>query len=280
MLLLQTKMVSKQKVHEIIFEADTRAGKLFDVGLLLVILVSVVVVMLESVEGLRTQYFRWFSWLEWGFTIIFTVEFLLRIWCINHPKTYIFSFFGVVDIVSILPSYMALFITGTTGFMIIRALRLLRVFRIFKLAQFIGESKQLLTALKASFVKISVFIGSILVLVVLLGTVMYMIEGGLNGFTSIPKSIYWAIVTLTTVGYGDIAPQTTLGQVVASVIMILGYGILAVPTGIVTGEIIRQEKKTNTQSCIECGCENHDNDAKYCKKCGFKITDVHGNAQV
>lgn len=273
-------MTTKEKVHEIIFEADTKAGKLFDVLLLIIILISVLVVVLESVDSLRSAYFIWFSWLEWGFTIIFTIEFLLRIWCINHPKTYILSFFGVVDIISILPSYLALFITGTTGFMIIRALRLLRVFRIFKLAQFIGESKQLLSALKASLVKISVFIGSILVLVILLGTVMYMIEGGLNGFTSIPKSIYWAIVTLTTVGYGDIAPQTTLGQVVASVIMILGYGILAVPTGIVTGEIIRQDKKTNTQSCIECGYENHDNDAKYCKKCGFKIIYLNGDSQV
>jgi len=262
----------KERIHEIIFEADTPLGKAFDVTLLVAIVLSVLAVMLESVSDIAEHYGGILYITEWVFTIMFTLEYVARIIVIQKPWKYVFSFFGLVDLLSIIPTYLSLFFVGAHSLLVIRSIRLLRVFRIFKLARFLGEASQLMTALKASRIKIIVFIGTVFTSVIILGTLMYLIEGGENGFTSIPKSIYWAIVTLTTVGYGDIAPQTVLGQMVASVVMVLGYGIIAVPTGIVTSELIKPYKKsTNTISCQNCGQEGHDDDAVHCKYCGEKL---------
>ena len=264
----------KQKLHEIIFEADTPAGKAFDVGLLIAIVVSVVVVMLESVDSLHTKHGELFDILEWVFTILFTIEYILRLIVIQKSWKYAVSFFGIVDLLSILPTYLALFLTGIHSLMVIRTLRLLRVFRVMKLVRFVGEANTLGKALKASRAKITVFIISVLCLVSILGTLLYLIESPEAGFTSIPRSIYWAIVTLTTVGYGDIAPQTPLGQFVAMVVMLLGYGIIAVPTGIIGAEINKEMKhKThmNTISCPSCSKEGHEDDAEFCKYCGAKL---------
>ena len=221
----------RHRMHEIIYEADTFAGKFFDVALLVAILLSITVVMLESVPSLTVKYAREFWITEWVFTIFFTIEFFARIISINKPLKYIFSFYGIVDILSILPTYIGIFISGTHSLMVIRSLRFMRVFRILKLGNFLDESKVLISSLKASRNKILVFLLSILTMVIILGTVMYMIETPESGFTSIPRSIYWAIVTLTTVGYGDIAPTSSLGQFIASIVMILGYAIIAVPYG-------------------------------------------------
>lgn len=263
----------KQKVHEIIFEADTKEGKLFDVVLLVLIALSVFTVILESVKDIQADYGELFITLEWIFTVLFTFEFIIRLWCVKKPLAYAYSFFGIVDILSLLPTYIGLLHpAGSAGYVVIRMLRLLRVFRIFKLARFIGEGNELMRALKASRAKIIVFMGVVTVLVTILGTIMYIIEGGIEdtGFTSIPRSIYWAIVTLTTVGYGDIAPQTITGQFIASVIMILGYGIIAVPTGIVTSELALLDTP-NTQSCRYCGQHNHKSKAIYCHQCSHKL---------
>ena len=262
----------RERLHEIIFEADTPMGKAFDVVLLVAIVLSVVAVMLESVESLEKDYGRLLNIIEWCFTILFTLEYFARIVSIKKPWKYIFSFFGIVDLLSIAPTYLSLFFTGAQSLLVIRSIRLLRVFRVFKLVRFLGEASQLTSALKASRAKIIVFIGGVFTLVVILGALMYLVEGRENGFTSIPRSIYWAIVTLTTVGYGDIAPQTVLGQSIASVVMILGYGIIAVPTGIVTAEMTQQKHKViTTQSCPSCSAEGHDTDAEYCKYCGEKL---------
>lgn len=264
----------KRKLHTIIFEADTPAGKVFDVGLLIVIVLSVIMVMLESVKSIQIHYEELFNNFEWIFTIIFTIEYVLRIWITGKPWKYIFSFYGLIDLLSIIPTFLGIFFTGTHSLLVIRTLRLLRVFRILKLARFLGEAQNLINALKASRVKIIVFIFSVLSLTVIMGTLMYLIEGGENGFTSIPRSIYWAIVTLTTVGYGDIAPQTVLGQAIASMIMILGYGIIAVPTGIVGAEVAinsGDSKQISTQACPDCSAEGHDTDAEYCKHCGARL---------
>ena len=257
------------KVHEIIFEADTFAGKFFDIFLLALIILSIMVVMLESVPELNKDFGEYFTVIEWVFTILFTIEYVARISSIKKPFKYIFSFYGIIDLLSILPTYIGLFVSGTNSFMVIRSLRLMRIFRILKLAKFLKESKVLVDSIKASRHKILVFLLSILTLVIILGTVMYLIESHENGFTSIPRSIYWAIVTLTTVGYGDIAPHTPLGQFIASIVMILGYVIIAVPTGMVTSEIIKADQKAiSTQSCSNCAKEGHDADAEYCKHCG------------
>jgi voltage-gated potassium channel len=261
----------RQKLHEIIFEADTRAGKWFDIILLLAILLSVTTVMLESVESIRTIYGSELKNIEWTFTILFTIEYFARLISIGKPLRYIFSFYGIIDLISIIPTYFGLFISGTHTLSIIRSIRLLRVFRILKLARFISEADVLMKALKASRAKIVVFLFAVLSLTFILGTVMYLIETPENGFTSIPRSIYWAIVTLTTVGYGDIAPQTVLGQTLASFIMIIGYAIIAVPTGIVGAEIVKTSGDSNTQSCPQCSLEGHDDDAKYCKYCGSEL---------
>jgi voltage-gated potassium channel len=267
--------MTKERLHEIIFEADTKAGKNFDIALLIVIILSVIMVMLESVKFISEQYESLFTVLEWFFTGLFTIEYLLRLWIVKKPLKYFFSFYGLIDLLSILPTFLGLFIQGSSSLMTIRVLRLLRVFRVLKLVQFLKEAKLLIEALNASRKKIMVFIFAVLTLTILMGTIMYMIEGGENGFTSIPRSIYWAIVTLTTVGYGDIAPQTVLGQTVASIIMILGYGVIAIPTGIVGVELSKsfegEEKGVSTQVCKSCMSEGHDVDAVHCKYCGEKL---------
>lgn len=262
----------KEKLHEIIFEADTGAGKAFDVVLLMLILASVLVVSLESVPVLHDRYLTTFTILEWVFTIAFTIEYLLRLYCVLQPWKYATSFFGIIDLLAILPTYLSIFITGAQGLIVIRGLRLLRVFRIFKLGHFIKEGVVLIRALQASRNKIIVFMMFVVLMVTIIGAVMYLVEGGRNdSFSSIPKGIYWAIVTLTTVGYGDITPITGLGQFLSALVMILGYAVLAVPTGIVSVELMQSEKKFSeitTQACPFCGQEGHDPDAVFCKHCG------------
>ena len=264
----------RQKLHEIIYEADTPAGKLFDLSLLWAIILSIVLVMLESVESIDKQYHQQLDIAEWIVTILFTIEYFARIVAVKQPIKYVFSFYGIIDFLSTVPKYISLLFVGTHALVALRALRLLRVFRILKLARFIGESNQLARALKASRAKISVFLFAMIIMSIILGTIMYLIEGGADsGFTSIPRSIYWCIVTLTTVGYGDIAPATSLGQFIAAFIMILGYGIIAVPTGIVTAEFNKQKQivHTNTQACPNCGAERHKDNAEYCYKCGDSL---------
>ncbi|WP_025742125.1 ion transporter [Aquimarina pacifica] len=261
----------KNKLHEIIYEADTPAGKSFDVIILIMILASIILVMLESVSFINDKYASLFNILEWIITIVFTIEYFLRIIAINKPRKYIFSFFGIIDLLSTIPKYLSVLFVGTHALVALRALRLLRVFRILKLARFIGESNNLVKALKASRVKISVFLLAVIIVSIVLGTVMYLIEGSEHGFNSIPKSVYWCIVTLTTVGYGDISPETPLGQFIASIIMVLGYGIIAVPTGIVSAEFAQQSKEKlplNTQHCSNCNTDNHVDGAKFCFRCG------------
>lgn len=262
----------RDHLHEVIFEADTPAGKAFDLALLVCILFSVAAVVLESVAFIREDFGPSLRTLEWLFTILFTIEYALRLISIRRPLAYAFSFFGIVDLLAIVPTYLSLAITGTQSLLVIRALRLLRIFRVLKLAHFVGEAQHLTEALWASMRKITIFLGVVLSLVLVLGALMYLIEGEENGFTSIPQSMYWAIVTLTTVGYGDIAPQTILGKLLASTVMILGYGILAVPTGIVTVELANVRGRTlTTRACRSCAAEGHDSDARFCKYCGFKL---------
>jgi len=263
----------QEKIHEIVYEADTPAGKMFDIVLLWAIFISISIVMLESVESIRLIYGSELEILEWSFTILFSIEYILRLVSIEIPRKYAFSFYGIVDLLSLLPTFLSLFIAGSHSLVVIRSLRLLRVFRILKLAHFLGEAKGLADALKASKAKIIVFLFAVLSVTFILGTIMYLIETPESGFTSIPRSIYWAIVTLTTVGYGDIAPQTVLGQFIASIIMIIGYAVIAVPTGIVSSEIIKpgDTKLVSTQACKNCSMEGHDTDAEYCKYCGEKL---------
>ncbi len=266
------KSAWKNKIHEFIFEADTKLGKAFDVVLIVSIVLSVLVVMLDSVASLRLEYGTWFYTLEWVFTIMFTAEYILRIIAVERARGYIFSFFGLVDLFSILPTYISFFFPGSQYFMIIRILRVLRVFRVLKFTQYLIELDQLKEALAMSRRKITVFMFTVVTLSVLVGSLMYVIEGADNGFTSIPRGIYWAVVTLTTVGYGDISPQTPFGQMLAVVIMILGYGIIAVPTGIVTVELGKvSAKKISTEVCRFCSREGHEKDAVYCKFCGGKL---------
>lgn len=262
---------TKEQLYEVIFEADTPAGKLFDVTLLFVILISVALVMLESVPSIRENYRPILRILEWIITGIFTIEYILRVIIVRKSLRYIFSFYGIIDLLSVLPTYIGLFVIGSHHLVVIRILRLLRIFRILKLTRYTQAGRSLAKALWASREKISVFIFFVIVLVVVIGTIMYIIEGEAHGFTSIPRGIYWAIVTLTTVGYGDISPQTSLGQFMASIVMIMGYAIIAVPTGIVTAEIINPSHKSNTQVCPNCLHDKHDDDANFCKKCGAKI---------
>lgn len=263
---------TRQKLHEVIFEAETPLGKLFDLLLIIAILASIIIVMLESVLTLNLKYGKLFYRLEWIFTILFTFEYFARIASLKKPIHYIKSFYGVIDLLSILPTFLSLFFSGTQALMVLRVMRLLRIFRILKLVRFLSEANKLFYALKASMPKIIVFLVSVVCINLIVGTLMYIIEGGENGFDSIPRSIYWAIVTMTTVGYGDIAPVTVTGQTLASFIMILGYGIIAVPTGIVTSEIhLAKTKKISTESCPSCGSEGHEVDASYCKNCGAKM---------
>lgn len=266
----------KRQLHEIIYEADTRAGKLFDVVLLIAILISILAVMLESVKKIDAEYHVLLNTIEWVITLFFTIEYVARIIAIRKPKEYIFSFYGIVDFISTIPKYLSFFLIGSHALIALRALRLLRVFRILKLVQFLGASNNLLKALKASRNKITVFLFAVVVLCIILGTIMYLIEGSNgSGFTSIPRSVYWAIVTLTTVGYGDIAPVSGFGQFIASIVMILGYGIIAIPTGIVSAEYVNLDRKkqidTNTKSCTNCASENHQDTAGFCFNCGQKL---------
>lgn len=266
----------KQRLYKIIFEADTPAGKTFDVVLLVAIILSVLVIMLDTVEAIQVEYRMVLFTLEWIFTILFTFEYFLRLLITRKPIKYALSFMGIVDLLSILPAYLALVITGSHYFMVVRSIRLIRVFRVLKLTRFLGEAEVLSSALKASRHKISVFLIAVVSTVIIMGTLLYVVEGPEHGFTSIPKSIYWAIVTLTTVGYGDIAPQTPAGQFVASIIMVIGYGIIAVPTGIVTMEMNEAQKKAKKtaiacKTCSNCMEENHQIDAKFCFQCGSKL---------
>nr|WP_320049915.1 ion transporter [uncultured Desulfuromonas sp.] len=258
----------RNRLHEIIFEAETTSGKIFDILLILSIVASVVIVMMDSVSSWQQRYGDLLHYAEWGFTLLFTVEYGLRLICIGRPWKYATSFFGIVDLLSIMPTYLSLLLPGSKYLLVIRVLRILRVFRVLKLVQYLAEAEMLLRALRSSTRKIAVFLFAVATLVIICGSLMYVVEGEANGFTSIPRSIYWAIVTLTTVGYGDISPQTDLGQILASLIMVMGYGIIAVPTGIVTVGLSRADKMVSTEACPSCSLEGHDPDAQYCKYCG------------
>jgi len=287
----------KEKIWRVIFRSDTAGARGYDIALLIFILASVIVVMAETVEGFSSKHQLGFARLEWFFTIVFTIEYLTRIFVVRNKGKYVFSFFGVVDLLSILPTYIELFLTGSGYFIVIRILRLLRMFRIFKMARHMGEANVLINALKAGRPKIAVFLFGVLAVTIIMGTIMYMIEGVLSsneGFSSIPQGIYWAIVTLTTVGYGDVTPITVVGKMIASCMMILGYAVIAVPTGIVTAEIGREmgnqeDEKIipgpysssssseelidlrKTQRCEECGLEDHHQTARFCRHCGSPV---------
>lgn len=272
----------REKIHEIIFEADTPMGKLFDIWLLIFIIGSVLAVMLETVASIHARFGPLLITLEWIFTIAFTIEYILRLISVRRPRAYATSFFGIIDLIAIIPTYLSFFIVGGHYLVVVRALRLLRIFRIFKLAHFLKEGAVLTSALRASRAKITVFLMFILLMVMIVGSLMYLVEGGVENtkFTSIPRSIYWAIVTLTTVGYGDIAPVTNMGQFLAAIVMIMGYGVIAVPTGIVTSEIVnvKNESQISTQHCTTCSHDGHDADAEYCKFCGEELHSHHPNS--
>jgi voltage-gated potassium channel len=264
------------KLHRIIFGANTKSGKLFDVVLFYVIIASIIFVMLESVSELDARFHTLFKVLEWIITILFSIEYITRIITIKTPRKYIFSFYGIIDLLSTIPMYLSFVFVGSHSLVALRALRLLRVFRILKLARYMGESTNFVVALKESRAKIAVFLSFVVIICIILGTLMYLIEAPESGFTSIPRSVYWAIVTLTTVGYGDIAPQTPLGQLIASAIMILGYGIIAIPTGIVSAQMVKTDKKdlsTTVRSCKNCLYDEHAENAEFCSKCGFKLNE-------
>lgn len=265
----------RDRIHEVIFEADTPAGKYFDITLLVLIAISIIVVMLESSRDWQEQYGVLFFYTEWFLTIVFTIEYVLRLWVTIRPLKYALSFYGIVDILAILPSYLSLLIPNSQYFLIIRILRMMRIFRVFKLGQYLDEGDQLRRSLIASRNKILVFLFAVTLLVIVIGSIMYLIEGGANdGFSSIPRAVYWAIVTITTVGYGDITPQTRIGQFLSAVVMILGYAIIAVPTGIVTSEMMQDRGKrgqVSTQACRFCSKQGHAVDAVYCKYCGGRL---------
>lgn len=280
----------KYKLHQIIYEADTPAGKLFDVILLITIIASIILVMLESVNEIDREYHTTIDICEWFITILFSIEYIARIVSVNKPLKYFTSFYGIVDLLSTIPKYLSFLFAGTHALIALRALRLLRVFRILKLARYLGASNHLVSAIKASRAKISVFLFAVIIVAIIMGTIMYMVEGEENGFSNIPKSVYWCIVTLTTVGFGDIAPQTPLGQFLATIIMVLGYGIIAVPTGIVSAEYTNMAKSDantdkskvkghpeihlNSQSCSNCLAGNHKDSAEFCYRCGYRLTDA------
>ncbi len=269
------RVFSKRKLYSIIFKANSPAGKAFDILLLVVIILSVTLVILETIPSINSKYLRTLKILEWIITGIFTLEYCIRIMVLQKSSRYIFSFYGIIDFLAIIPTYISLFFTGAQGLMVIRGLRLLRVFRILKLSRYLDESRIIVEALKASRIKISVFIFAIMMIIIIIGTLMYLVEGEGSGFNSIPSGIYWAIVTLTTVGYGDITPLTPLGKFISGVVMILGYAIIAVPTGIVTAELTRKYRTGGKNKiCSGCGLEFHETDAVFCRKCGSKIEDL------
>jgi voltage-gated potassium channel len=262
----------RARLHEIIFEADTPAGKAFDLLLILSIVTSVLAAMLESVSPIRVRYGTFLYGLEWGFTILFTIEYVLRLACIGRPASYATSFFGVVDLLAVIPTYLDLLLPGSRFLLVIRILRLLRIFRVLKLVQYVGEANELLVALKSARRKITVFLFAVLSIAVIMGSSMYVIEGEEHGFTSIPRSVYWAIVTMTTVGYGDLSPATGVGQTLAVLLMILGYSIIVVPTGIVSAEMATSRRRpVSTQSCPRCSAEGHEPEAKFCMRCGAPL---------
>ncbi|GIV37492.1 MAG: ion transporter [Cyclobacteriaceae bacterium] len=261
----------KDRLHRIIFGVDTPAGQAFDMVLLFMILSGVAVLMLESVDSIRQQWGMTLYLAEWAITLLFTIEYLLRVWVVKDKARYILSFYGIIDLFSVLPTYLSMVFAGSHMLAVIRVLRLLRIFRVLKLVQFMGEANKLKMALRHSSRKIVVFIYFVLIISIFVGSLMFVIEGKENGFTSIPRSVYWAIVTLTTVGYGDIVPQTSIGQILATLLMITGYGVIAVPTGLVTAELVRSSASGNTPvACRHC---NHHNPihANYCMQCGRPI---------
>lgn len=276
----------RTKLHELIYEADTKQGKAFDVLLLILILASIALVMLESVNSIDVKYHDLLYIGEWIITVFFTFEYIARIITVKKPTSYIFSFYGVIDFLSTIPLYLSFFIVGSNALLTVRALRLLRIFRILKIARYVGESNKLTKAIKDSRAKISIFLFAVIILCIIAGTLMYLIEGEASGFRNIPVSVYWCIVTLTTVGFGDIAPVTPLGQLIAAIIMIMGYGIIAVPTGIVSAEYVKDAKAQNsnsikikgeeyvhmnTQVCENCSAKKHRDDAKFCHNCGYSL---------
>ena len=273
MALTDTEKDWRFRLHEIIYESNTRAGKAFDVGLLIAIFTSIIVVMLDSVESIHQRYGSLFYYLEWGYSVLFTIEYFLRLISIKRPISYVVSPLGIIDLVALIPSYLSIFFVGAQSLLVFRALRLLRVFRIFKLSRFLTEINFLTIAIKGSLRKISIFLLTVLTLTVILGSIMYLVEKRENGFSNIPESIYWAIVTITTVGYGDISPVTPMGKLLASVVMLIGYAIIAVPTGILTHDLAMaaKQKKELQESCPTCGREGHDSDATFCKFCGSAL---------
>ena len=262
----------RERLHEVIFEADTPAGKAFDIVLLLGIGLSVLAVMLDSVDSIQKQHHRALLIAEWVFTVLFTIEYILRLLCVRRPHRYAGSFYGVVDLLAILPTYLSLFVPGSQSLLVIRSLRLLRTFRVFKLARFLSEASHMRRALYGSRAKIAVFLATVVIAVVIVGSAMYLIEGPESGFTSIPESMYWAIVTMTTVGYGDVTPVTPLGKSVAVLMMLIGYSLIIMPTGIISAELAASRTKApTTQACPDCMREGHDQDATHCKFCGGKL---------
>ena len=263
----------REQIRVVIFEADTPAGKVFDVALLVVILLSVIAVMLESVSAIVEDYGRWLRIFEWVITAAFTVEYALRLACVRKPVHYARSFYGIVDLLAVLPTYVSLILPGSHSLLVIRALRLLRIFRVFKLVRYLIEANILVSALRSSLPKVIIFLGTVVVMSVIMGAIMYIVEGAESGFTSIPISVYWAIVTMTTVGYGDIAPQTVPGQMIAALVMIMGYSIIAVPTGIVSAELVHSVRQpVTTRACPSCLSEGHMDDARFCKYCGDPLS--------
>lgn len=262
----------RRRFHQVIYEADTPAGKLFDIVLLVLIIISIAAVMLESVAEIHARYGRELQVIEWVITIFFTLEYIGRVLSVGKPIRYILSFYGIIDLLATLPAYIDLLFPGFHFLLALRAIRLLRVFRILKLVHFVGAGNALSEAIRKSKDKIAVFLFAVIVICIILGTIMYMVEGRESGFTSIPVSIYWTIVTLTTVGFGDITPQTPLGQFISIIIMILGYGIIAVPTGLITAQFMsKADADSNTQSCPNCSVYHHRDDAQYCYNCGTKL---------
>jgi voltage-gated potassium channel len=261
------------RLYTIIFEADTRAGRRFDMLLIAAILLSILIVLLDSVQAVSNRHEAALEFLEWSFTLLFSVEYLLRLMCVRRPLRYATSFFGIIDLLSVLPTYLAFFVPEVHALLDVRILRLIRIFRIFKLTLYVQEYQVLTSAVRASRRKIMVFLSIVMMVVLLMGTLMYVLEGPEHGFTSIPKAMYWAIVTMTTVGYGDLTPHTDVGKTLASLMMLVGWGVLAVPTGIVTAEMTTQRllRPPTTRTCHRCLSEGHDNDARFCKDCGAQL---------
>ena len=261
----------RKDLRRVIFGVEAGAPRAFDVALLVLIVASVIAVMLETVPWIREAYGGWLLVAEWIFTAIFTIEYVLRLWVVTRPLRYARSFFGIVDLLSILPTYVSLLLPGAQSLLVIRALRLLRVFRVLKLSRYLGEANVLVSAIRSSGYKVTVFLGTVLVLITIVATLMYLVEGPEHGFTSIPRSVYWSVVTMTTVGYGDIAPQTTLGQVLAAMVMLVGYSIIAVPTGIISAEMVQSGRRAVGRACPVCARVGHDTDARYCRHCGAEL---------